>query len=47
MRILVLFVLIFLAACGGSASNVPQPPAPPLLDDLVWDEGNWDEIKWQ
>jgi hypothetical protein len=40
------------ASCGGGGggSNPPEPPdqtPPPTTEQMVWDEGNWDEVEWQ
>ena len=47
----ILFASIFIAACGGGGSGgndaEPPPPPPPPTGDLVWDQGNWDELEWQ
>lgn len=50
------FLLVGVSACGGGGSSAPQaaPPAPaatlpppPVAGDMVWDQGNWDEVTWQ
>lgn len=41
----ILLLLAALAGCG----NDHKPPVqiPPPETDLVWDQGNWDELNWQ
>lgn len=33
------------AACGGSGSGDKTPPS--AETELLWNEGNWDELDWQ
>jgi hypothetical protein len=52
---LILGLVLSLFACascggGGGGSNPPEPPdqtTPPATGQMVWDEGNWDEVDWQ
>ena len=44
--------LFAIASCGGGGGggNPPEPPdqaPPPTSEQMVWDEGNWDEVDWQ
>jgi hypothetical protein len=40
------FALFLIVSCsGGGKSNTPKEPPQP--DELVWDEGHWDEVIWQ
>jgi hypothetical protein len=43
-----LLLLAVLAGCGGNHNDREQPiMTPPPQTDLVWDQGNWDELNWQ
>ncbi len=55
MKIIVRFLIILslsalCVACGGGGDSSPPPtvtPPTPTVTDLVWDNGNWDELNWQ
>ena len=40
-----LVVLSVLTGCGGGGQAPPIQPPPQT--DLVWDQGNWDQLNWQ
>lgn len=39
-------VILLLSACGGGGGN-SDPDPDPTLESAVWDEGTWDNVKWQ
>jgi hypothetical protein len=40
-----LILIFMLYGCSSGSSNPPAPP-PLAATDLVWDQGNWDEVNW-
>jgi hypothetical protein len=43
-----LLVLVAASGCdGGGDDPPPQTRNPPPTTDLVWDQGEWDELNWQ
>ena len=53
MRRLGLYLLVTMGvlstlATGGGSGTAPAPPDDePPSRDLIWDQGNWDEVEWQ
>ena len=43
-----LLLVAGLAGCDGN-DDEPRPPIqnPPPVTDLVWNQGDWDELDWQ
>ncbi len=41
-----LILVFMLFGCDSSNPPAPQDPPPPAADDLLWDQGNWDEVNW-
>ncbi len=47
-----LFFVVVVTGCGSDNNGrrdepLVQTPEPVQTPDLVWDEGNWDELNWQ
>ncbi len=40
------FALFLIVSCGGGGKS-DSSQEPPQPDELVWDEGDWDEVIWQ
>jgi len=44
----ILLIALGLTACGGGHNDPPpRIENPPPETDLVWGQGNWDELNWQ
>jgi len=39
--------LMAVTGCGGGSSGPAPIVQPPPPTELVWDQGNWDELNWQ
>ena len=50
LRASALLLVLVLNGCGNGGNGDRDDPPPQVLPsqtDLVWDEGNWDELNWQ
>jgi hypothetical protein len=41
-----LILIFMLYGCDSNNPPAPPDPPPPAADDLVWDQGAWDEVIW-
>ena len=42
-----LIALCLIIGCGDNGNNDPVSPTEPDPETLVWDEGEWDNSKWE